>query len=78
MVNTLHSDRIGFQVTVFHQTGCYMEQMESWFDAGQVALFSDRFQTMSTHLRARSRQYACLLALLFSVSEKQKGTAEME
>ena len=38
-VNTFHSDRIGFQVTVCHQTGCYMEQMESWFDAGQVALF---------------------------------------
>ena len=39
MVNTLESDKIQFQLTASQQTTSSVEQLESWFDAGQVALF---------------------------------------
>ena len=68
MVNTFDRDNIGLQLTICDQTGCYAEQLESWFDA----LF---FEALLMYLRARSTQSA--LALLFSVSEETK-TAEME
>ena len=29
--------RLGFQLTLCQQTGCCVELLESWFDAGQVA-----------------------------------------
>ena len=60
---------IGFQLTVCQQTGCYVQQPESWFDAGQIALFLILFTALSTYLRARRNQSA--LALLFSVRKKK-------
>ena len=35
MVNTFDSDKMEFQLAICHQTGSHMEQLESWFDAGQ-------------------------------------------
>ena len=39
MVNAFDPDKRGFQLTVCPETGCYAEQLESWFDARQVASF---------------------------------------
>ena len=44
LVNTFDSDMIGFQLRVCHQTGCHVEQLESWFDAGHVTLFQKVFK----------------------------------
>ena len=38
-INTFDSDQSGFLLAVCQQTGSYVEQLDSWFDAGQVALF---------------------------------------
>ena len=37
--NTLDNDKSGLQHTACQQTVCYVEQLESWFNAGQVAFF---------------------------------------
>ena len=35
-VSTFDSDKIGFQLTVCQQTGCHMEELESWFDGSAI------------------------------------------
>ena len=64
--------KIGF----CHQPVCHVEQLESGFDARQVAFFSCGFAPRSVYLRARNKQSA--FDLLSSVRETFKETGQME
>ena len=47
LVNTFDSDKTGFHLTVCQQFGCYVQQLESWFDARQIWLFPIVFNSFN-------------------------------
>ena len=75
LVHTVTVTRLGSNSQSVKK-GRHVDQLESWFDAGQAALFPWCFEALSMYLRARSKQYA--LALRFNDSGKNKETALLE
>ena len=77
LVNAYDRDKIGFQITICQQTDCYVEQLESWFDAGHLALFPIVVMHCQCTCGCQKANNSAL-ALLFSVREINKATVQIE